>query len=501
MPTPTPTPTPTATPSILPDTPGVRDFQDYDVPFLRWEVGPHVPDSMYYDMRNGVILLRQYITSLGLSKIEGQASFYLYWDIIPALARVKGISEEDARRGFEEIGHPGSEERTGDRSMAILKSASVLDGSSPLGLAHGGAHSLAHSYQLLLLTLRETTTSHSEVDAFGPAWLNEGGAEFQTIRAFAKGGLYRYDRRRDLYREAASTVYAPLPELETFGGFLPLRHGYELSTMAVELLAAHAGEEAVITYWTLLRPGTTWEEAFSTSFGITVEEFYPIFEAHRAAGFPELDLPSIEPSVDKLPQVDRPALIAFYNATGGANWEKNTNWLSDAHIGRWHGVTINPSGRVIGIDLARNGLRGELPPELGSLTELKILSVWANQLRGTVPPELAALTKLEHFSVGGNQLSGDIPSWLGNLSNLRVLQLVSNQFTGSIPSWIGDLPLRGLYLAHNRLSGDVPAELGNLSGLRTLYLDGNNLTGCIPDELRNAPENDFVDADLPFCGQ
>ena len=26
---------------------------------------------------------------------------------------------------------------------------------------------------------------------------------------------------------------------------------------------------------------------------------------------------------------DRPALIAFYNATGGANWTNKTNWLSD----------------------------------------------------------------------------------------------------------------------------------------------------------------------------
>ena len=252
--------------------------------------------------------------------------------------------------------------------MAILKSASVYDGSSPLGLAHGGAHSLAHSYQLLLPTLRETATGHSEVYAIGPAWLSEGGAEFQTIRAFAKGGLYKYNWRRDLYREAASAVDAPLPELETYGGLLPIPHGYELSTMAVELLAAHAGEEAVITYWTLLRPGTTWEEAFSTSFGMTVEEFYPIFEAHRAAGFPELDLPSIEPSLVGLPQADRPALVAFYNATGGANWENNTNWLSDEHIWRWHGVTINLYGRVTELRLPRNRLSGQLPPELGSLT-------------------------------------------------------------------------------------------------------------------------------------
>ena len=174
-------------------------------------MGPNVPDSTFYDMRNGVVLVHQYISSLGLSKVEGQTSFYLYWDIVPALARVKGIGEEDARRGFEEIGHPGSEERVGAGSAAILKSASVYDGFSPVGLAHGGAHSLVHSYQNLVPVYRGYQASHSEVYPDGPAWLFEGGAEFQTIRAFVKGGLYDYDRRRDFYREGASTVDACCP--------------------------------------------------------------------------------------------------------------------------------------------------------------------------------------------------------------------------------------------------------------------------------------------------
>ena len=59
-----------------------------------------------------------------------------------------------------------------------------------------------------------------------------------------------------------------------------------------------------------------------------------------------MGLPEIDPSLEDLPQLDRPALVAFYNATGGANWMNNSNWLSDAHISQWHGVTINPAGRV-----------------------------------------------------------------------------------------------------------------------------------------------------------
>ena len=38
---------------------------------------------------------------------------------------------------------------------------------------------------------------------------------------------------------------------------------------------------------------------------------------------------------------DRAALTALYNATGGANWGNNTNWLSDGPLGEWYGVTTD----------------------------------------------------------------------------------------------------------------------------------------------------------------
>ena len=36
---------------------------------------------------------------------------------------------------------------------------------------------------------------------------------------------------------------------------------------------------------------------------------------------------------------DRDVLVALYHATGGDNWTNNENWLSDAPIGTWYGVT------------------------------------------------------------------------------------------------------------------------------------------------------------------
>ena len=90
---------------------------------------------------------------------------------------------------------------------------------------------------------------------------------------------------------------------------------------------------------------------------------------------------------------DRAALVALYNATGGGgrNWRNNGNWLSNAPIGAWHGVTTDSDGRVTHLDLSFNQLTGEIPAELGSLTQLYLNN---NQLTGEIPAELGNLTNL-----------------------------------------------------------------------------------------------------------
>ena len=181
---------------------------------------------------------------------------------------------------------------------------------------------------------------------------------------------------------------------------------------------------------------------------------------------------------------DRAALVAFYNATGGANWGRNRNWLSNAPIGAWHGVTTDSDGRVTHLHLDLNQLTGEIPAELGGLTNLKGLSLEGNQLTGEIPAELGGLTNLKGLSLNRNQLTGEIPAELGNLTNLRWLVLERNQLTGAIPAELGSLTnLRWLVLERNQLTGAIPAELGGLTNLEELYLYRNQLTGSIPAEL------------------
>ena len=183
---------------------------------------------------------------------------------------------------------------------------------------------------------------------------------------------------------------------------------------------------------------------------------------------------------------DRAPLVAFYNATGGANWGRNRNWLSNAPMGEWHGVTTDSDGRVTHLDLYLNQLTGEIPAELGSLPNLRHLVLEGNQLSGEIPAELGSLPNLQSLWLQGNQLTGEIPPELGDLTNLTHLYLYLNQLTGEIPPKLGDLSnLEYLYLFNNQLTGAIPAELGGLPNLKWLSLYGNQLTGEIPAELGN----------------
>ena len=181
---------------------------------------------------------------------------------------------------------------------------------------------------------------------------------------------------------------------------------------------------------------------------------------------------------------DRAALVALYEATDGANWADNSNWLSDAPLGDWRGVATNADGRVTSVDLSSNQLSGSIPAALARLTRLELLNLSSNQLSGSIPAALGELTKLQELDLSSNQLDGSIPAALGELTNLKGLSLSRNQLGGSIPVELGELTkLQRLDLFDNQLSGSIPAALGELTNLKGLSLSRNQLGGSIPVEL------------------
>ena len=214
---------------------------------------------------------------------------------------------------------------------------------------------------------------------------------------------------------------------------------------------------------------------------------------------------------------DRTALIDFYHALDGPNWEDAENWLSEEPLSEWHGITTDANSNVIRLELRSNNLSGTLPENLvylsllreldlvdnqvsgaipvvlSQLEELRIIDLGANELSGSIPDELALLANMEILNLGNNRLSETVPAVLGQMTSLTRLDIGSNDLTGPIPPELGQLAnLEYLALRNNDITGSIPAEIGQLSKLEFLHLDTNKLTGPIPPELGDLESLEFL---------
>ena len=90
---------------------------------------------------------------------------------------------------------------------------------------------------------------------------------------------------------------------------------------------------------------------------------------------------------------DCTALLEARDALAG---DAVLDWKRSRPIGTWQGVKVGGApARVIGLDLPKKDLRGAIPPELGRLSNLRVLALNDNALNGPVPPQLGALENIE----------------------------------------------------------------------------------------------------------
>jgi len=209
---------------------------------------------------------------------------------------------------------------------------------------------------------------------------------------------------------------------------------------------------------------------------------------------------------------DSLALVAFYNSTGGPNWNNNTGWLTGP-VSTWYGVTVE-GGRVVELTLYQNDLNGIIPEEVGNLTQLRKFKLGHDQyLTGEIPEAIGNLlelkilvicncSKLSSIHLWENNLTGPIPPEIGNLDSLITLYLHHNQLTGQIPPELGNCTkLRQLRLQNNQLTGELPTELANLNEVYYLDVSFNQLEGDIPDEMANVTSyEDLFFHDNNFTG-
>lgn len=167
---------------------------------------------------------------------------------------------------------------------------------------------------------------------------------------------------------------------------------------------------------------------------------------------------------------DREVLEAFYHATGGPQWDRNLNWLTDLPPWQWEGVIVNDQGRVYGVGVTGNNLTGTIPPDLAKLSELAILDLRYNGLTGEIPQELGRLSNLHSLDISHNKLSGPIPHELGDAPGMAYVRLEGNRLVGELPqSFSNFTQLEQLKFDDNDGLCAPPALLENLRAIGHVF--------------------------------
>ena len=92
-----------------------------------------------------------------------------------------------------------------------------------------------------------------------------------------------------------------------------------------------------------------------------------------------------------IPAIERAALVSLYQSTDGDNWFINTGWKeppldSDGFSMpgtecNWYGLNLSCGATSVRfISLRNNNLSGNIPPEIGNLSELVYLRIDGNKL-------------------------------------------------------------------------------------------------------------------------
>ena len=161
-------------------------------------------------------------------------------------------------------------------------------------------------------------------------------------------------------------------------------------------------------------------------------------------GIPFLEVEECDAGV-----VERMALAALFNTTGGEVWENAEGWNTDGDLESWYGVTVE-DGRVRGLLLADNSLEGSFPTAIVTLTELEHLDLSDNDLTGGLPGDVGYMSSLKTLLVSGNTgLDGLVPSSMLRLTRMAVFRFEDTGLcmpaTRGFQTWVAGLDLGGSF--------------------------------------------------------
>lgn len=224
----------------------------------------------------------------------------------------------------------------------------------------------------------------------------------------------------------------------------------------------------------------------------------PTPEEQALAWLVEEDPLSLDTAMDATRIQQRYALLSLWFHTAPTLGANSSSWLDVPDECAWEGVVrcndAMPVRQVTELDMSVKNLAGEIPHDLGLLTQLTSVRLSSNALRGSIPSSLSNLSSLEELNLNFNGLDGRLPSSLSELSQLTVLDVAFNHLTGSIPLWLSQLPdLTLLDFSANKFEGAIPStSLPELTSLTYLGMHTNLLTGTIPPTLSRLSRLDWV---------
>jgi hypothetical protein len=145
------------------------------------------------------------------------------------------------------------------------------------------AHEVFHVVQGAQIAPKELIgVPDDQIPIGGPRWLIEGAAEVGGFSAIAHAGLYPLDQARAEQVARSKLNESPLPSYATQPEWQRNpRAVYSLAFVAVDYLTRGRGLQSLVAFWRVIGRGASWQDAFATAFGRSIDTFYAEFETYR----------------------------------------------------------------------------------------------------------------------------------------------------------------------------------------------------------------------------